>query len=205
MALFSSLLKLGQNIKPSTVTAVRSLRFRTKKKKLQYVYEFYKPGVAQPSAQETHKNFEVNVAPKLKVAYTGSVYDTQIKRKNEIRNPNLPLQGYWDSTKESLKWTDWRMMRDVNRRLAAAEYFSTRYNVEAIVRNRLLPDELRQEAHKDLYHFPVKSHPHTTNNRCAITSRGRGKLISWRLSRIVFRHIVDYNNMSGLMKSCWGP
>ena len=201
MALFSSFSKLLHRCEPLATTCVRSFNSRYPTRKL-YVYDFYKPKTPRPSAQEAHKNCPT---PRLSIAYTGSTYDTQIKRKNEIVNPNLPLGGYWDSTKECLKWTDWRMRRDVNRRLAAAEYFPMRQNVVLVMRNRLLPEELRHDAHRDIYNMPVKCSRNTVTNRCAITSRGRGKLRHYRLSRIIWRHIADYNNMSGVMKSCWGP
>lgn len=200
--LFSSFLKSGLwKSEPLVTTSVRFVSKASKRKA--YIYEFFKhDDKNRPSAQEAHKNLTI---PRLPIHYTGSVYETSIKRKNEIRNPNLPLEGYWDSTKECLKWTDWRMKRDVNRRLAMAEYFPMRQNLVMVIRNHLLPDEIRHDAHKELYQFPVKSHPWTVTNRCAITSRGRGKFRMFRLSRIIFRHIADYNNMSGVMKAKWGP
>lgn len=196
MALFVPLLKFGR----SCSSAISSVRWISDRKK--YIYEFYKPGRSRPSGEEAHKNCSI---PRLPISCTGSVYETKIKRKKEIQDPNLPLGGYWESTRESLKWTDWKMMRDVNRRLATAEYFPMRQNVTLVMRNRLLPEELRHEAHKDIYNMPVKCSEGSVNNRCVITSRSRGKLRSWRMSRIIWRHIADNNNMSGVMKSTWGP
>lgn len=195
MGLFIPLLKLCRSSQ-----SVASVRWISKRKR--YIYEFYKPRTPRPSAEEAHRE---SVNPRLPISCTGSVYETRIERKKEIRDPNLPLGGYWESTKESLKWTDWKMMRDVNRRLAAAEYFPMRQNVTMVMRSRLLPEELRHEAHKDIYNMPVKCSKETVTNRCVITSRSRGKLRSWRMSRIIWRHIADYNNMSGVMKSSWGP
>ena len=211
MAQFSSLIKLGHKLNPVTITSARwfegtiskARRTATQKDK-KYIWEFYTFKGPRPSAEQAHKNFSL---PKLTPAGSGSVYETKIKRKNEVVNPNIPVikDNYWEATVECLKWTDWKMRRDVNRRLAAAEYFPTRHNLVNVIRNRMLPEEIRHEAHKDLYDFPTKAHPYTTNQRCAITSRPRGKLWEYRLSRIIWRHMADYNNLSGIMKARWGP
>lgn len=39
--------------------------------------------------------------------------------------------------------------------------------------------------------------------RCSITSRGRGTVIPFRLSRIMFKHLADYNYLSGMQKAMW--
>lgn len=40
-------------------------------------------------------------------------------------------------------------------------------------------------------------------NRCAITSRPRGVVTRWRLSRIVWRSLADYNKLSGVQRAMW--
>ncbi len=42
------------------------------------------------------------------------------------------------------------------------------------------------------------------NDRCGFTSKAGGVLARWRLSRNVWRDIVDYNQMSGVMRATWG-
>ncbi|KAG8034623.1 hypothetical protein G9C98_007699 [Cotesia typhae] len=39
--------------------------------------------------------------------------------------------------------------------------------------------------------------------RCAVTSRSRGNLSRWRLSRFIFRHMADYNKIAGLQRAMW--
>lgn len=39
--------------------------------------------------------------------------------------------------------------------------------------------------------------------RCVLTSRGHGVVNRWRLSRIIFRELADYNKLSGIQRSIW--
>lgn len=39
--------------------------------------------------------------------------------------------------------------------------------------------------------------------RCAITGRSRGLLKAYRLSRLCWRDLADYNKLSGVIKACW--
>lgn len=41
------------------------------------------------------------------------------------------------------------------------------------------------------------------HKRCIVTSRARGLLKRWRISRFVFRHLADYNYLSGVKRACW--
>lgn len=41
-------------------------------------------------------------------------------------------------------------------------------------------------------------------NRCGFTSKAGGCLHRWRLSRHVWRDLVDYNHMSGVTRAVWG-
>ncbi|KAI1289393.1 28S ribosomal protein S14, mitochondrial [Halotydeus destructor] len=141
--------------------------------------------------------------PLLPVAFTGSTYDTAIQRKNPIADPNKPF--IWEYNCEGLKWTDWRMHRDVRRRYVVSEYCAVKQNLVCLYRSRLLPSEFRKEVHRDILQFPMWQSVSHVTNRCAITSRGRGKVRKWRLSRIIWRHLADYNYLSGVIKSRWGP
>lgn len=40
-------------------------------------------------------------------------------------------------------------------------------------------------------------------NRCAFTSRPRGVVNEYRVSRIVFRHLADYNKLAGVQRAMW--
>ncbi|XP_060778757.1 28S ribosomal protein S14, mitochondrial [Neoarius graeffei] len=100
-------------------------------------------------------------------------------------------------------YVDWRMLRDVKRRQMAYEYADTRLRINAIRKNTLLPKELQEVADKEIAALPRDSCPVRIRNRCVITSRPRGVKRRWRLSRIIFRHLADHNQMSGIQRSMW--
>ncbi|KAE8610363.1 hypothetical protein XENTR_v10012098 [Xenopus tropicalis] len=100
-------------------------------------------------------------------------------------------------------YVDWRMFRDVKRRKMAYEYADERLRVNALRKNIILPKELREVADKEIAAFPVDSCPVRIRNRCVLTSRPRGVKRRWRLSRIVFRHLADNNQMSGIQRAMW--
>ncbi|XP_051556078.1 28S ribosomal protein S14, mitochondrial-like [Myxocyprinus asiaticus] len=100
-------------------------------------------------------------------------------------------------------YVDWRMLRDVKRRQMAYEYADTRLRFNAIRKNTILPKELQEIADKEISILPRDSCPVRIRNRCVMTSRPRGVKRRWRLSRIVFRHLADHNQMSGIQRSMW--
>ncbi|KAA0719370.1 28S ribosomal protein S14, mitochondrial [Triplophysa tibetana] len=100
-------------------------------------------------------------------------------------------------------YVDWRMLRDVKRRQMAFEYADTRLRINAIRKNTILPKELQEIADKEIAALPRDSCPVRIRNRCVMTSRPRGVKRRWRLSRIVFRHLADHNQMSGVQRSMW--
>lgn len=141
--------------------------------------------------------------PKLPIAFTGSTYDTEIKRKNPINDPNKPY--IWESNKKALEWTDWRMLKDVRRRHVVSGWFPLRSNLLLVRKNKLMPKEVREDAHREVLTFPLWSSVTHVTNRCVVTSRGKGRVRDWRLSRIVWRNLADLNQLSGINKSTWGP
>uniref|UniRef100_A0A3B5KRL9 Mitochondrial ribosomal protein S14 n=1 Tax=Xiphophorus couchianus TaxID=32473 RepID=A0A3B5KRL9_9TELE len=56
---------------------------------------------------------------------------------------------------------------------------------------------------KEIAALPRDSCPVRIRNRCVFTSRPRGVKRRWRLSRIVFRHLADHNQMSGILRARW--
>ncbi|RWS29778.1 28S ribosomal protein S14-like protein [Leptotrombidium deliense] len=139
---------------------------------------------------------------KLVVAGTSSPYETKLKRKRVVNDPNFP--GF-EINKKGLEWTNWLMLRDLRRRYQASEWNAQRVCLQAICRNRFVPNTLREEALRDIVEMPRNSNIQRITNRCSITSRARGRVRPWRISRLVFRHLADYNYLSGVMKSTWGP
>ncbi|XP_017566448.1 28S ribosomal protein S14, mitochondrial [Pygocentrus nattereri] len=100
-------------------------------------------------------------------------------------------------------YVDWRMLRDVKRRQMAYEFADTRLRINAIRKNTLLPKELQEVADKEIAALPRDSCPVRIRNRCVMTSRPRGVKRRWRVSRIVFRHLADHNQMSGIQRAMW--
>jgi ribosomal protein S14 len=42
------------------------------------------------------------------------------------------------------------------------------------------------------------------NDRCAMTSRPGNCLSRWRVSRLIWRSLADYNQLSGVKRASWG-
>lgn len=78
-------------------------------------------------------------SPIAPFAGTGSVYETKIKRKRELKDPNEPNFVHI----ESLNWTNWRLLRDVRRRYVYCAYHPNRTFSRQIYRNTLLPNLIR--------------------------------------------------------------
>nr|CAG4649884.1 EOG090X0MNX [Scapholeberis mucronata]SVE94038.1 EOG090X0MNX [Scapholeberis mucronata] len=100
-------------------------------------------------------------------------------------------------------WTDWRMMKDNKRRKLVVEHAAERIRMKAIQKNDILPAEITEIGHQMLAAKPRDSNPIRMKNRCAITSRPRGVVTRWRLSRIVWRSLADYNKLSGVQRAMW--
>uniref|UniRef100_A0A8C4QRT7 28S ribosomal protein S14, mitochondrial n=1 Tax=Eptatretus burgeri TaxID=7764 RepID=A0A8C4QRT7_EPTBU len=95
------------------------------------------------------------------------------------------------------------MVRDVKRRKLAHEYANERLRLNALRKNTILPKQLQMEADREIAALPRDSCPVRIRNRCVLTSRPRGVKRRWRLSRIVFRHLADHGQMSGIQRAMW--
>lgn len=95
------------------------------------------------------------------------------------------------------------MIRDVKRRQVVVEYARTRLRINSLRRNNILPPELRELADAEIAALPKDSTLGHLTNRCVITSKPRGGVYPWRLSRIVFRHLSDYNKLAGIQRAMW--
>ncbi|RWS09696.1 tRNA-splicing endonuclease subunit Sen34-like protein [Dinothrombium tinctorium] len=98
----------------------------------------------------------------LPVSGKGSTYDSVLKRKRVVKDLNKPN---FEVNKEGLKWTDWRMLRDVKRRYVCAEYYPVRLCLQTVYKNRFLPQIVRESAHKELNELPVNSRWTRLTNR----------------------------------------
>lgn len=95
------------------------------------------------------------------------------------------------------------MKRDYLRRMCVKNEHATRLRLNGIRKNTILPKELREVADVEIANEPVRSSITYLTNRCAVTSRGRGVVLRWRLSRFIFRHLADYNKFAGVQRAMW--
>lgn len=96
------------------------------------------------------------------------------------------------------------MLKDYKRRMMVKEHAIDRIRLNTVKKNDVLPFELREVAGKELHNnFPRDSCFIRIRERCAITSRPRGCVIKFRVSRIVFRDLADYNKLSGVQRAMW--
>ncbi|RZF40578.1 hypothetical protein LSTR_LSTR013292 [Laodelphax striatellus] len=103
------------------------------------------------------------------------------------------------------EWVDARMRKDVRKRKALTEHWPVKSRLIALKKNGVLPPELKELAHEQMTQLPLDvNRYHNSIYRCAVTSRPRGTVHRWRLSRIVFRHMADYNKLCGVMRARWG-
>ncbi|XP_037314612.1 28S ribosomal protein S14, mitochondrial [Pungitius pungitius] len=118
--------------------------------------------------------------------------------------PKQALRSCWGAVEQVRSYyVDWRMLRDVKRRQMAFDYANERLRINALRKNTILPKELQEVADKEIAALPRDSCPVRIRNRCVMTSRPRGVKRRWRLSRIVFRHLADHNQMSGILRARW--
>merc|ERR1712004_58720 len=104
----------------------------------------------------------------------------------------------------SYRYVDWMMLRDQKRRMLVKKHAPDRLRVNSLRRNTILPRELQELADIQMQTgFPRQSSITYLTNRCVISSRPRGKLRRWKISRFIFRHLADYNKLSGVKRAHW--
>lgn len=131
---------------------------------------------------------------------TGNPYATTLKRRREIKDPSIP--NFEEI--ECLKWTNWRMLREVKRRHIVAKYAQYRMNMHSLANCKTLPSVIRNIALEERNSTPRDASINHLINRCSVTSRARGKLIKYRLSRIIWRDQADHGLLSGVIRAKWG-
>lgn len=95
------------------------------------------------------------------------------------------------------------MIRDYKRRMCCVKYADQKLRINAIRKNNILPIEIREMADAEIAKFPRDANYTRVTDRCAVTSRARGTVHRWRLSRIFWRHLADYNKVSGVIRAHW--
>lgn len=61
----------------------------------------------------------------------------------------------------------------------------------------------QEVADREIAAFPRDAHPTRLHGRCVVTSRPRAVSPRWRVSRIIWRHLADYNKLSGVTRAWW--
>lgn len=136
----------------------------------------------------------------FRLAGTGDPYETKVRRRRHIEDPSMPNF----KEVECLKWVNWRMLRDVKRRHINSQYWQYRNCTHGLVKCRTLPSVIRDVALEERNSCPREASDNYLINRCALTSRARGKLRRYRLSRIVWRDLADHGLLSGAIRAKWG-
>uniref|UniRef100_A0A0B7BWM1 28S ribosomal protein S14, mitochondrial n=1 Tax=Arion vulgaris TaxID=1028688 RepID=A0A0B7BWM1_9EUPU len=95
------------------------------------------------------------------------------------------------------------MARDYKRRCLVNEYYPLRQRLIAIKRCSVLPKELQEVTAQELHELPRDSCFTRLKPRCILTSRPRWVIHRYRLSRIQWRLLADYNKMSGVLRASW--
>ncbi|KAG7204239.1 hypothetical protein KM043_002067 [Ampulex compressa] len=143
------------------------------------------------------------------VAYSSCVLENMAAIKNglltlgNILTQNTKLAGYAFQQVRN-KYNGRWMKRDVKRRKIAKEYAPLRLRMLAMKRNDILPEPVREIVDTEFDEkIPRQSAMIQLQRRCVITSKPRGVVFRWRLSRIVFRDLADYNKLSGIERAMW--
>lgn len=102
-----------------------------------------------------------------------------------------------------MKWANAHMKKDYGKRQTIRNENITRLRINALRKNTILPHELKEVADAEIHALPRNSSIVRIVNRCAVTSRPRGIIQRWRLSRFVFRRLADHNQLAGVQRAMW--
>lgn len=96
------------------------------------------------------------------------------------------------------------MIKDYKKRMCVKQHAVDRIRLNTLRKNTILPIEFREVVSKELHeNFPRDANFNRVVARCMITSRPRGNVARFRLSRIMFRHFADYNKLAGIQRAMW--
>ncbi|MEN2496847.1 MAG: 28S ribosomal protein S14, mitochondrial [Marteilia pararefringens] len=76
--------------------------------------------------------------------------------------------------------------------------------LNSIRKSTFMPETMKYDCDKKIVELPLDSCPARLHARCTVTSRSRGHLRPWRVSRIIFKSYADYNQLSGVIRAKWG-
>ena len=75
--------------------------------------------------------------------------------------------------------------------------------MNALRKSTFMSEIIRHDCDKRIVELPLDSCPARLKERCVATSRSRGLMSKWKVSRIMFKSYADYNNISGVMRAKW--
>ncbi|OQR75460.1 28S ribosomal protein S14 [Tropilaelaps mercedesae] len=84
-----------------------------------------------------------------------------------------------------------------------AGYAFERLQLNAMRKNRILPKALQDVASAELHFKPLNSCYSRIHDRCTITSRAYNVDKRYHLGRMVFRHLADHGNLSGVQRAIY--
>lgn len=133
-------------------------------------------------------------------ASKGNPFETKINLRRQVTDPSYPNF----EKQECLKWTNWRMLRDVKRRYIVSEYWQERNNLMSLAHCETLPSVVREIALEERNSTPRDASINVLVNRCALSSRSRGRHSRYRISRNIWRDMADHGLVSGNIRAKWG-
>ncbi|KAE8744998.1 hypothetical protein FOCC_FOCC008410 [Frankliniella occidentalis] len=116
------------------------------------------------------------------------------------KTPNPAVQTQQVRT----KFVNRHQKNDQKRRVVVKNFGKERLLLNTVYRCTVLPPEVRNVAHEEVCALPRDSNYIRTVKRCYVTSRPKGMVHEFRVSRIIFRMLADYNKLSGMMRAKWG-
>ncbi|XP_034235039.1 28S ribosomal protein S14, mitochondrial [Thrips palmi] len=112
-------------------------------------------------------------------------------------------QALVQSQQVRTKFVNRMQIKDQKRRITVKKFGRERMLLNTLYRCKGLPPEIREIAHEDVKALPRDSNFIRLNYRCYATSRPRACIKEFRMSRIVFRHLADYNNLAAIQRAMW--
>ena len=91
--------------------------------------------------------------------------------------------------------------KDKKRRTLVSKYEFKRLSLKSMLSNCNFPITFRWKAGFELSKLPKDSSKLRLNNRCALTTRGKGVLRAFKISRIELRVLSNAGQITGLTKS----
>ena len=95
------------------------------------------------------------------------------------------------------------IQKDQKKRNLFAKYEVKRLILKSMIRDHLIPQNLRSKSILELNKFPRNSSSSRIKNRCSTTGRAKGNYRMFRISRITFRELALKGLLPGVTKSSW--